>query len=105
MFLNELGTRRTRGSKGLEEGKSRLCSKDNKESDLTGLDVADADTTVVVVNGKMWQDPARGQIGFSKMFNPLCNFLLLFQISTLASSERTKLQICLTRSQFLKYFL
>ena len=37
------------GSKGLEEGKSRLCSKDNNESDLTGLDVADADTTVVVV--------------------------------------------------------
>ena len=65
-------------SKGLEEGKGRICSKDNNESDLTGLDVADADRAVVVVNGKMWQGPARGQIGFSKMFNPLCNFLLLF---------------------------
>ena len=40
-------------SKGLEEVKGRICSKDNNESDLTGLDVADADTAVVVVNGKM----------------------------------------------------
>ena len=40
------------GSKGLEEGKSRLSSKDNNESDLTGLDVADVDVAVVVVRGK-----------------------------------------------------
>jgi hypothetical protein len=44
-------------SKGLEEGNGRLLSKDNNGSNLTGLDVADVDAAVVVVNGKMWQDP------------------------------------------------
>jgi hypothetical protein len=47
-------------SKGLEEGKGRICSKDNNDSDLTGLDVADVDAAVVVVNGKI--RPARGQL-------------------------------------------
>jgi hypothetical protein len=47
-------------SKGLEEGNGRLLSKDNNGSNLTGLDVADVDAAVVVVNGKMCQArPAR----------------------------------------------
>jgi hypothetical protein len=55
-------------SKGLEEGKGRICSKDNNDSDLTGLDVADVDAAVVVVNGKI--RPARGQL--SSVFSLQC---------------------------------
>jgi len=39
----------------IQKGQSRV-RKDNNDSDLTGLDVADVDAVVVVNGSEMWQD-------------------------------------------------